>query len=111
MSAAKPRYEVLWTETARTDVEEIARFIAHDSVENALGVLDRLEHAAEKLAFLPQRGRLVPELKQLGVLAYREIIIRPWRIIYRCDADRVYVLGVLDGRRDLASLLLERLIR
>ena len=111
MSAAKPRYEVLWTETARTDVEEIARFIAHDSVENALAVLDRLEHAAENLAVLPERGRFVPELKQLGVLAYREIIVRPWRIIYRFDVDRVYVLGVLDGRRDLASLLLERLIR
>lgn len=88
MSAAKPRYEVLWTETARTDVEEFARFIAHDSPENALAVLDRLEHAAEKLAFLPERGRFVPELKQLGVLAYREIIIRPWRIIYRFDAER-----------------------
>ncbi len=111
MSAAKPRYEVLWTETARTDVEEIARFIAHDSVENALAVLDRLERSAENLAFLPGRGRFVPELKQLGVLAYREIIIRPWRIIYRFDVDRVHVLGVLDGRRDLASLLLERLTR
>ena len=111
MSAAKPRYEILWTETARADVEEIARFIAHDSVENALAVLDRLEHAAENLAVLPERGRFVPELKQLGVLAYREVIVRPWRIIYRFDVDRVYVLGVLDGRRDLASLLLERLIR
>lgn len=111
MSAAKPRYEILWTETARTDVEEIARFIAHDSIENALAVLDRLEHSVENLAYLPERGRFVPELKQLGVLAYREIIVRPWRIIYRFDVDRVYVLGVLDGRRDLASLLLERLIR
>ncbi len=111
MSAAKPRHESLWTQTARSDVEEIARFIAHDSVESALAILDRLEHAAEKLAFLPGRGRFVPELKQLGVLAYREIIVRPWRLIYRFDVDRVYVLGVLDGRRDLASLLLERLIR
>ena len=111
MSAAKPRYEILWTETARIDVEEIARFIAHDSAENALAVLDRLEHFAKNLAFLPERGRFVPELKQLGVLAYREIIVRPWRIIYRFDVDRVYVLGVLDGRRDLASLLIERLIR
>jgi toxin ParE1/3/4 len=83
LSAPKPRYEVLWTETARRDVEEIAPFIAHDSVKNALAVLDRLEHAVENLAFLPERGRFVPELKQLGVLAYREIIVRPWRIIYR----------------------------
>jgi len=50
-------------------------------------------------------------LKHLDVLTYRELIVRPWRIIYRFDAQRVYVLGVLDGRRDLASLLLERLTR
>ena len=38
---------------------------------------------------MPERGRPVPELKQFGMLAYRQIIIRPWRIFYRCDADRV----------------------
>jgi toxin ParE1/3/4 len=60
---------------------------------------------------MPERGRCVPEWKHLGVLAYREIIVRPWRIIYRFDAELVYVLGLLGGRRDLASLLLERLTR
>lgn len=104
----KTSHEVLWTETARTDLEEIVRFIVHYSLDNALAVLDRLEHAAQKLTRLPERGRCVPELKHLDVLTYRELIVRPWRIIYRFDAQRVYVLSVLDGRRDLASLLLER---
>lgn len=47
----------------------------------------------------------------MDVLAYREIVEGPWRIVYRYDADRVYVTAVLDARRDLSSLLLERLVR
>jgi plasmid stabilization system protein ParE len=54
---------------------------------------------------------LVPELKAVDVLQYRELIEPPWRIIYRIEPDQVMVLAVLDGRRDLRSLLLERLVR
>jgi toxin ParE1/3/4 len=39
------------------------------------------------------------------------VIERPWRIIYRTEADQVLVMAVLDGRRELRSLLLERLVR
>ena len=41
---------------------------------------------------------------------YRELIEPPWRIVYRIESESVLVLGVLDGRRDLKSLLLERLV-
>jgi hypothetical protein len=58
-----------------------------------------------------QRGRIVPELRAVGVLHYRELMERPWRIVYRIGASHVLVLAVLDSRRDLQSLLLERLIR
>jgi toxin ParE1/3/4 len=47
----------------------------------------------------------------VDVHQYREVIERPWRILYRIDGDTVLVLAVLDGRRELRSLLLERLLR
>jgi len=34
-----------------------------------------------------------------------------WRIVYRYDDKCVYVMAVLDARRDLAGILLERLTR
>jgi len=46
-----------------------------------------------------------------GVGHYRELIIPPWRVIYRFSGDTVYVLSVLDSRRNLEDVLLERLIR
>ncbi len=42
---------------------------------------------------------------------HRELIEGPWRIVYRYDERSVFVVSVLDGRRDLSSLLLERLVR
>jgi plasmid stabilization system protein ParE len=102
---------VRWTKTARADLELVVDFIAQDSVENAVAVLDRLEERAEALRLAADRGRVVPELKFVDVLHYRELIERPWRIVYRIEPDQVVVLAVLDGRRDLCSLLLERLVR
>jgi plasmid stabilization system protein ParE len=86
-------------------------FIAADSDENAVAVLDPLEERAEAIRLAAERGRVVPELQAVDVLQYRELIERPWRIIYRIEPDQVVVLAVLDGQRDLGSLLLERLVR
>ena len=104
-------YKVPWTESARTDPETIVDFIAEEDPRNALSVLEKLEKRARTLRQFPERGRIVSELRTLDVFLYRELIQRPWRIIYRIVEKRVYVLAVLDCRRELTSLLLERLAR
>ncbi|MBK5966195.1 plasmid stabilization protein [Thiocystis minor] len=103
--------QVVWTKTAQGDLDSIVDYIATDSVENALSVLDRLQERAQSLVTSAERGRLVPELRVIDVHHYREIIERPWRILYRIEPERVLVFAVLDGRRDLSALLLERLVR
>lgn len=102
---------VRWTETARRDLDAIVSYIAEDSVENALAVLEKLRERAESLMDDAERGRIVPELRGLDVYQYHEVIERPWRILYRIEVDQVLVMAVLDGRRELRSLLLERLVR
>jgi plasmid stabilization system protein ParE len=102
---------VLWTDTARNDLESLVDYIAADDPAAAMQVLDTLERRARALESQARRGRIVPELRAVGVLHYRELLERPWRIVYRIEAGRVLVLAVLDTRRDLQSLLLERLIR
>ena len=102
-------FEVLWTETAKHDLQRIVTFIAEGNPARALAVSEQVEHRCRALASFPERGRIVPELRAVSVLVYRELVEGPWRIVYRFDADRVHVTAVLDARRDLSTLLLERL--
>jgi toxin ParE1/3/4 len=102
---------VLWASAAQRDLEAIVDYIAEQQPTTALGVFDRLQARASHLASQTLRGRRVPELRDLGVESHREIIEAPWRIIYRPAGDRVYIIAVFDTRRDLQSVLMERLLQ
>jgi toxin ParE1/3/4 len=57
-----------------------------------------------------------PELEALGIKAYRQLSLPPWRVIYLPEDDgaaapRVTVMIVADSRRDFRTLLEERLLR
>jgi toxin ParE1/3/4 len=103
-------YTVKWTDTAEHDLDAIIGFIAADSIDEAIKILDKMRKKALGLNVLPERGRIVPELKDQGIILYREMILTPWRIIYRISGYTVYVLAVLDARRNLEDILLDRFI-
>lgn len=58
----------------------------------------------------PQRGRVVPELLAFGITSWRELVAKPYRLVYRIEDRDVFIDGVLDARRDLEELLVERLL-
>ena len=103
-------FEVLWTEAAQLDLQRIVTFIAAENPARALAVSEQVEQRCQALVSLRERGRIVPELRAVDVFVYRELVEGPWRIVYRFDADRIHVTAVLDARRNLSSLLLERLV-
>jgi plasmid stabilization system protein ParE len=104
------KYEIIWAVVAENDLKEIVEYIATDSPANALKLLKKIKQKASSLHTLPERGRIVPELQDQGILIYRELIIAPWRIIYRLSEMKIYVLSVLDGRQNVEDILLKRLI-
>ncbi len=103
-------YIVKWTATAEHDLDSIIGFIAEDSLEEAMRILEKIRKKSAGLNTVPERGRIVPELKEQGIILYREIITAPWRMIYRIAGQTVYVLAVLDARRNLEDILLERFV-
>jgi toxin ParE1/3/4 len=105
------RRRVLWARSARRDLESIISYLSERSPQAALATLDRLERKAKSLVSLVDRGRVVPELGRLHVREYRELIVPPYRLIYRALGVDVLVLAVFDARRSLEDVLLDRLIR
>ena len=105
------RFEVLLTEAAAHDLEEIHEYIAeHDSPAKADQVLDRIEEVLEGLSTFPARGSHPRELLALGIREYREARFKPYRVIYRVIGRRVYIYLIADGRRDMQALLAKRLL-
>ena len=105
-------YTVVWSEVAARDLVRLAGYLADEAPLRAEGIIDRIVARAESLSHTPNRGRVPPELRGLDHGAWRELQEPPWRILYRLAADsRVEIHGVLDGRRSLEDLLLERLLQ
>lgn len=105
------RYEVLLTQGAEQDLEALYDYIAgFDCQASADGVLNRLVNVAESLARFPERGGCPKELAALGIKEYRQVALKPYRLIYRVMARQVVVYLIADGRRDMQSLLARRLL-
>jgi toxin ParE1/3/4 len=104
-------FRVLLTNDAARDLDELYDYIAlHDAPRKADNVLDQIEKDFSKLSEFPERGVYPKELLTLGIREYREIFFKPYRIIYRVMEKNVYVLLIVDGRRDMQSLLQRRLL-
>jgi toxin ParE1/3/4 len=98
------------TSAAWRDLQEIYDWIAeHDSPEKADYVLDRLNETAQSAAVLPYRGARVKELPPGTEVKYRQVFFKPYRVVYEIMHDEVVIHLIVDGCRNLRSLLLRRL--
>ena len=103
--------EVFLTDAALHDLEEIDDYIcSSDSLQKADYVLQKIEDVFQTLVDSPKRGSYPKELLKHGIRDYREVYFKPYRIIYRVQAKRVYIYMIADGRRDMQSLLSRRLL-
>lgn len=104
-------FAVLMTDDAARDLEEVYDYVAqHDAPGKADHVLEQIEKALASLCKSPERGAYPKELLTLGIREFREIFFKPYRIIYRVVGKAVYVLLIVDGRRDMQALLQRRLL-
>ena len=104
-------FGVFLTNDAARDLDELYDYITlHDAPQKAAYVLRQIERAFSMLSKFPERGAHPKELLALGILEYREIFFKPYRIIYRMMGKNVYVLLIADGRRNMQTLLQRRLL-
>ena len=97
--------QIIWTEPALSDLDDIAEYIALDKVEAARRLVKQVFKIVGELEHFPELGRKPPELENS---TYREIIVNPCRIFYRADQnDNVYILYFMRGERQLRKYLLD----
>lgn len=91
---------VAWTEPALGHLADVVTYVAGHDPQAAEQLRDRVIKAVDRAAALPYSGRVVPELGRQDV---REIIVRPYRIVYRVSETHIMVWAVFQGRRLLTE--------
>jgi toxin ParE1/3/4 len=90
--------EIIWTEPALSELDEIADYIALDNPHAARELVYRVFQHVEQLAQHPESGSRPMELKGSR---YRQIIEPPCRIFYRIDGNAIIILYVMRSERPL----------
>jgi toxin ParE1/3/4 len=103
---------VVILDSAEQDLKDIRSYVvknfSHPAWQKAYS---KLKESIRNLATFPLLGAVPPELEALGMDQYRQIVSGMNRIIYEPRTDAVYIYMIVDARRDLETLLMQRLIR
>lgn len=105
------KFKVVWNLATYDDLARITAFLhRREGPKTAQSIANRIVKGAASLSQHPARCRLIPELVTNGITMYRERIVGRYRICFRIAGSRVLLVAVVDGRRDLADVLIARLL-
>ena len=104
-------FKVIWTKNAEFDLESIIEYIKTDSIQVAKDIFFEIKNRCDDLSIFPTSRRIVPELQQIGVLKYRELIYKRWRVIYKIENDKIFIVVVVDSSRNIEDILFQRLLK
>jgi len=79
---------------AKSQLDEAIAYIGADDPAAALRMYERLDAAFRRVARYPKSGRKLLDWPQTG---YREVIVHPFRVFYRCEGDVLWIVGVWHG--------------
>lgn len=95
--------EVIWTDEALDQLNEIAEYIALDNIHAAKKLVRAIMASAEQLSVFPLAGKCPAELDNS---IYRELTVPPCRLFYRADEDTLFIIHVMRHEQQLKRYML-----
>ena len=96
--------QIIWSEPALNDLDEIAEYIALDKPNAAKKLVANVFTKVERLENFPKSGRKLPELNESR---YRKVVFPPCRVFYRIEDETIYIIYVLRNDKRLRKYILE----
>ena len=81
--------KVAWSYVALGNLIEANKYISSENPEAARKVINDIYEAGNKIKEFPEKGRIVPEIRRKNI---REVFCFEYRIIYRIESKRIFVL-------------------
>lgn len=104
--------KVVILDSAEQDLKELRSYVVTNfSKATWLKTYSKLKESIRNLATFPLLGAVPPELETINLTQYRQIISGMNRVVYEPRVNAVYIYMIVDTRRDLKNLLMQRLMR
>jgi plasmid stabilization system protein ParE len=105
--------KIEWTPDGVDSLNEILEYYLEKAGENtANNIYEKIIKKIELLELEEIKTKQAQELKDIGIIDVYELVINPWKVYYRLSSnnEKVYLLFVLDGRRNLENILISKVI-
>lgn len=96
--------QIIWTEPALHDLDEIAEYVSLDKPTAAKKMVSEVFTKVERLEKFPKSRRKPPELNNTR---YREVVVAPCRVFYRIEDELIFILYIMRSKRKLRKFILE----
>lgn len=104
-------YKIIWSEDASLNLVDIVSYIKlHSGKKIAKEIYTRIKKKVDNIIDFSKAGLIVPELYSIGITDIYQILESPWKIYYKILDDKILVLSVIDGRRNLEEILYRKII-
>jgi toxin ParE1/3/4 len=105
------KYKIIWSKDAGEEFIEIISWYKYNAGKNiAQKIYSKINTQIKKLKDMPEIGRPVQILKDIGVNDYRQIIQDNWIIYYKVEGQIINIISIIDGRRNLEEILYKKII-
>jgi toxin ParE1/3/4 len=104
-------YKIVWSHDAGDELVEIISYYKYSAGKNiARNVYLKIKNRVKRLVDNPRIGKIVQTLKDIGMNDYRQLIETPWIIYYRIEKEMIFIISVIDGRRNIEEILYKKII-
>jgi len=107
----KTRYRVVVPPSVKNDLKGIVEYHYEINRTYSKKLFDKIIQRIRELETFPEKGRIVPELRDHNIVDYKELIEEYFRIVYRVFDEEVLLISIIDGRRNVEEVLIQKLKR
>jgi len=105
------KYRVTVPPSVKKDLKEIVEYYFEINKTYSKTIFERIVGRIRELESFPEKGRMVPELRDRNIDVYKELIEDNYRIVYRVIENEVFLVSVIDARRNVEEVLIRKLQR
>ena len=105
------KHEIIWSKDAGDELIEIISFIKYNTGKiTAQKIYSRIMKEVKRVSENPAGRRIAPLLKEFGINYIHQLNINPWILFYKVEKNRIEIISIIDGRRNLEEILYKKMI-